>query len=390
MYYFDYCSSMPLYPEVYKVLLETSKSDFANPSSPHLLGLESSNMVETARKNIAQLLSLQPHEVIFTSGATESNNLALIGTVKAARKKGRKKVHIITSMVEHASVFNVCKYMESEGVEVTYLPVNKYGMISVDVLRNCINENTILVSIMDVNNETGTIQPINEIGKLLNEYKEITFHVDGAQGFSKTPNNFEYIDMYTISGHKIGAPKGVGILVKKDNVELIPLFFGGGQEEAIRPGTTNVPSVIAMAEAIKISLEGMSDRHKFFIELNSYLRSKLSNLDGIVINSPQYPFSSSHILNLSSTVEGMNSAILVSLLSKKGIFVSSQSACSSKSKKVSRVLMEMTKDELISTNSLRLSFHESSSFEDADYLVNSMSEIIKHINEKGRFSPFVF
>ncbi|WP_339223012.1 cysteine desulfurase family protein [Paenibacillus sp. FSL H8-0332] len=384
--YLDYCASAPIHPKVYEHYIKASKELYANPSSAHQLGFESNGIVEEAREDIASILEISPREVIFTSGATESNNLAIIGVARAARKSSTEKVHIITSVIEHSSVFNCCKYLEEEGFEITYVPVDMDGRVSVETIKNSIKSNTILVSIMHVNNETGTIQPIDEISKMIKGKGNIFFHVDGVQGFTKAAIDLSDIDLYTLSGHKIGAAKGVGVLIVKENIKLKPMIFGGGQEAGLRSGTTNVPGVISLAEAIKIGILEKNEKMEYIKKLNAFIVDGLKSIPGIVINSPGGEISSPHILNISSTEPGLNSAIILNLLSKKGIIASSQSACSSKSNKQSRILMEMTNDTLISSNSVRFSFNESVNREDAEYLLDSLEKIIIQVRKNGRFA----
>ncbi|MNO12387.1 Cysteine desulfurase [compost metagenome] len=384
--YLDYCASAPMHPKVYEVLMQTSKELFANPSSAHLLGFEVHEIIENSRDYIAKTLGVSSKEIVFTSGATESNNLAIMGVSRAATKMKGGKVHIITSTIEHSSVFNCFKHLEEEGFEVTYIPVDKNGRVSVDIIKKSLRENTALVSIMQVNNETGTIQPIDEIALMLREKKNIYFHVDGVQGFTKTSINLKNIDLYTISGHKIGAPKGIGILLLKEHIQLTPMIFGGGQEDGVRSGTPNVSGIVSITEAIKIGMLEKNEKMRYLKTLYDSLVHRLTDIPEIVINSPGGSLSSPHILNISFNKPGLNSAILINLLSKKGIIASSQSACSSKNSKQSRVLMEMTKDIVISSNSVRFSFSEEVGEAEVDYLVNTLEEIISQVKENGRFA----
>ncbi|MNW44065.1 Cysteine desulfurase [compost metagenome] len=382
--YFDYCASTPLHPEAYEVLMHSTKRFFANPSSVHDMGFEANLRVEEAREQISALLQVKANEVVFTSGATESNNLAILGVVRSWAKKTGQTPHVITTQIEHSSVYNCCKQLATEGVEVTFLPVDRNGVVNVTTIEESIQPNTVLVSVMHVNNETGVIQPIHEIGKLLKNKPDIYFHVDGVQGFGKQSLLIKDIDLYTLSGHKIGGPKGIGLLIIKETVELTPLLHGGEQEHGIRPGTTNVPSVLCMAKAIELTLKNREETMRVLTTLHDLVYSKLVMIPEITMNSAQPPLSSPHIINFSYTGKGITSAILIGILAKQGIIVSSQSACSSKAK-ASRVLMAMTNDETISSSSIRLSLHESVSMKDAEYLIDSIEKMVNHVKTKNKF-----
>lgn len=381
--YLDYCSSTPIHPKVYDVLLKSSQDYYSNPSSSHTLGLEVSDLVEDSRDKIATLLKVESSEVVFTSGATESNNLAIIGTVKALRKSNPSLLHIITTSIEHSSVYNCCKELENENVEVTYLPVDKDGRISVSSVINAIQENTILVTVMHVNNETGSVQPVMEIGDKLKKYPNIHFHVDGVQGFGKVPIELKNVDLYTLSGHKIGAPKGIGILIKKEDINLIPLMYGGNQENGLRSGTTNASGVLSLTEAIKIAVQEQEKNYEVMKQLHEYTLAKLKDIPNLHMNSPKLPLSSPHIINISYTAA--TSAMLVHLFSQRGIILSSQSACSSKGNKVSRVLMEISHDEKISSSSIRISLHETTTHEEIDEFIKVFKEILNHVKSKNKY-----
>lgn len=379
--YFDYCASTPLYPEVFQIFIDSTKSLYMNPSSTHILGQNIKNLVDKSRQDISDLLDIKPSEVIFTSGATESNNIAIIGLIHSMKKSFNKEPHIILSDTEHSSVYNCCKKLEAEGVEVTYLPVNENGLVSINDVRNSIKDNTVLISIMHVNNETGSTQPIQEIGNLVKNKSEIYFHVDGVQAVGKLPLNLEFIDLYTISGHKIGAPKGIGALVVKEHVPISPILFGGNQENGIRPGTTNVPGVLSLTEALKISITKQGNRWRHLTNLHNMLDEFVRSVPELSVNSPKNGDCSPHIYNFS--YKGIPSAILLSILEKRGIIASSQSACSSY-KQTSRVLMAMNGDFEISSSSVRISFHESTRLKDMEYLVNSIKYMVSRV-KSNRF-----
>lgn len=382
--YFDYCASAPLHPQVIHKLIDSSVNLYANASSTHEMGFEVNRIIEASRERIANVLHVKPSEVIFTSGATESNNMAILGVVRAYMKRTSQIPHLILSEVEHSSVYNCCKQLRDEGVEVTFLGVDRSGVVNPSALEKAIQDNTVLVSIMHVNNETGTIQPVHEIGKLLKTKPAIQFHVDGVQGFGKANLDLEDIDLYTLSGHKMGGPKGIGILIAKEGVELMPLMYGGNNEFGHRPGTTNVPGVVCLTEAVELSIAEQAETTTYLTSLHHFIYSKLQSIPELIINTPEPPLSAPHIINFSYHNKGITSAIMISILAKKNIVVSSQSACSSKAKE-SRVLMAMTHNEEIASSSIRLSLHESVSFDDAKYLVNSITEMIDQIKSTNKF-----
>ncbi|GIP51546.1 cysteine desulfurase family protein [Paenibacillus vini] len=382
--YFDYCASTPLHPRAYRTLMDSAKHNYANPSSMHEMGFEASLRVEESREQIARHLQVKATEVIFTSGATESNNLAIVGVARAWKKRTGRNPHIILSQIEHSSVYQCGKQLAEEGVEVSFLPVNSNGIVSPVSVKESLQANTILVSVMHVNNETGAVQPIAEIAELLKSEPQIHFHVDGVQGFGKLQVELEHIDLYTVSGHKIGGPKGIGLLVAKEYIEIGPLMYGGEQEQGVRPGTTNVPAVLSFTEAIVASLEERQEKFEYLTTLHGLVCSRLATIPGLVMNSPLPPLSSPHIINFSYRGRGVTSAMMISMLAKQGIIVSSQSACSSKAK-LSRVLMAMTQDETISSSSIRLSLHEMVTQEDAVYLVAAIERMVSQLKSKNKF-----
>lgn len=382
--YFDYCASTPIEPKVLDIFFNTSEKYFANASSTHPMGLNLDQKVNEARESISSMLNINASEIIFTSGATESNNMAIFGLIRALKKRTNNKVlHIITSEIEHPSVENCCKQLIEEGVEVTYLPVDGTGSVSSSLLKENIKENTVLVSIMHVNNEIGAIQPIEGIGRILEAYPHIYFHVDGVQGFGKIPLSLDNVDLYTISGHKIGGPKGVGILVRKNDVPLLPIIFGGSQEFGVRPGTTNVAGVLAITEAIKLALTNQEKRFSILSDIYNTVYYAIDNIPQLHINSPAAGLGSPHILNFSC--ENTTSALFLAVLAKQGIIASSQSACSSLGNKESRVLMSITHNKAISSSSVRLSFSESTTSFEVDYLIKGLQKTVKLIEGKKIF-----
>ena len=332
--YLDNSATTKPYQEVVDKMVLALTTQYGNPSSIHKKGIEVEREIKEIRRNIARSLGAKENEIYFTSGGTECNN-TIIRSVARLNKK--TKNHIISTVIEHPSVLDTLKDLESEGFEVTYLPVDEDGKISIEDLKNAIKKETILVSIMHVNNEIGTIQPIEEIGKYLKSLDEkIYLHVDAVQSYAKIkfrPSRYN-IDFMSVSGHKLHGPKGIGFMYVKENNRIKPLLTGGGQEIGIRSGTENVPGIYGIGEAVKVinkDLEGTIDKIR---ELRDLLKEEiLANIDDVKINTPEDGVC--HVLNVS--FRGVRGEVLLHYLEQKEIYVSTGSACSSK-KKGSHVL----------------------------------------------------
>lgn len=332
--YLDNSATTKPYQEVVDKMVLALTTQYGNPSSIHKKGIEVEREIKEIRRNIARSLGAKENEIYFTSGGTECNN-TIIRSVARLNKK--TKNHIISTVIEHPSVLDTLKDLESEGFEVTYLPVDKDGKIYIEDLKNAIKKETILVSIMHVNNEIGTIQPIEEIGKYLKSLDEkIYLHVDAVQSYAKIkfrPSRYN-IDFMSVSGHKLHGPKGIGFMYVKENNRIKPLLTGGGQEIGIRSGTENVPGIYGIGEAVKVinkDLEGTIDKIR---ELRDLLKEEiLANIDDVKINTPEDGVC--HVLNVS--FRGVRGEVLLHYLEQKEIYVSTGSACSSK-KKGSHVL----------------------------------------------------
>jgi cysteine desulfurase len=368
-YYFDHCASSPMFPTVIESMSELMKLHYANPAALHRSGAEAMKLVERARTNIAQWMGALPQEVIFTSGGTESNNLAIKGSLFKATRPSK---HVITTAVEHASVYECVRQLESLGIEITIVPVDSMGRVSAHAVEKAIRKETVLVSVMQVNNETGIIQPIDEIGEIVSKHPHIRFHVDGVQAIGKVLFSWKEwgIDLYSGSAHKFGGPKGVGFLLVKDGVELEPILSGGGQEWGNRSGTLNVPGIVGMAQAIRLTLEKREDRRERMYALRRQLLEIVSGIPELLVNGIQSAASNNdtapHIVNLS--YPGMRPEVIVHMLEKHGILVSTQSACSSKSLSPSRVLLAMGHDTDRASGCIRISFGDEHTKEDIDIL----------------------
>ena len=378
--YLDNSATTKPYKEVVEKMIFALENDYANPSSLHKKGLEVEKNIKKIREDIARTLGVKEKEIYFTSGGTESNNSIIRGVLD------KRKNHIITTKIEHPSVLDTIKTLEKEGIEVTYLDVDSEGKIDINSLKSSIKENTILVSVMHVNNEVGSIQPISEVGKYLKTLKEkVYFHVDAVQSFGKInfkPSKYN-IDFMSVSGHKIHGPKGIGFMYIKENSKVKPLFTGGGQEFGFRSGTENIPGIYGLGEAIRITNENLDKNIQKIDSLKNLLKSEiLNNIENVKINSPEDGVC--HILNVSFL--GVKGEVLLHYLEQKDIYVSTGSACSSK-KKGSHVLnaMNLSKDEIEGAIRFSLSCFntEEEILETIKILKNSVEDL-RFIIKKGR------
>ena len=373
--YLDNSATTKPYQEVVDKMVLALTTQYGNPSSIYKKGIEVEREIKEIRRNIARSLGAKETEIYFTSGGTECNNTIIRSVAKLNKKT---KNHIISTVIEHPSVLNTLKDLEADGFEVTYLPVGKDGKISLEDLKNAIKKETILVSVMHVNNEIGTIQPIEEIGKYLKSLDEkVYFHVDGVQSYAKIkfrPSRYN-IDFMSVSGHKLHGPKGIGFMYVKENNRIKPLLTGGGQEIGIRSGTENVPGIYGIGEAVRIlnqDLEGTIDKIK---GLRDLLKEEiLANIDNVKINSPEDGVC--HVLNVS--FRGVRGEVLLHYLEQKEIYVSTGSACSSK-KKGSHVLnaIGLTPDEI--EGAIRFSLSDLNTKEEIMQTVEVLKESVSDL-----------
>ncbi|OZT13752.1 cysteine desulfurase NifS [Priestia aryabhattai] len=363
MIYFD--NSATTFPDkdVLECFFNTTKNYWGNPSSIQGLGRKASVTLEEARNICSDCLGVRPREIVFTSSGTESNNTAI---KSIALQYINQKKHIITTSVEHASVYNTCKQLEEWGFSVTYLSVNKTGHINIEELKRAIRSDTILVSIMHVNSELGSIQPIKEIGELLKNYPAITFHVDAVQAFGKVDIDITNwnIDLLSLSSHKFHSPRGAGILYVREGVYLPPLLVGGGQEYGQRSGTENVASIVAMSKAMEKQCEHIERNNSYLNSLKNHLLSGLRDIPNCHINSSTENNNAPHIINFS--IEGILSDDLIRSLEKYQIFVSKSSACSSSNANPSRVLTACGLNKGIANSAIRVSFSTHNTLEEVE------------------------
>lgn len=376
-YDFDTMSTTPVHPEVLAAYQALLNNYYANSESLHSRGREINELLNQARQQVASLLMLEKHEVIFTSGASEANNLAIKGYAWAKQERGK---HLITSAIEHASVLNSFKQLEQEfGFNVTYLPVNQAGLISLTDLKQAINKETTLVSIMAVNNELGTIEPVNEISQFLKkEHPRIALHVDAVQAVGKIDLALSDFDLITLSAHKINGLKGSGILLKRPGIALIPLISGGNQEQNYRAGTVDALTQIMWAKTLRLALKQQAAADQKVRALNHYLRQQLLAIPGVIINSPL--LASPYILNLS--ILALPSEVTLNALNNQQILVSAASTCSGKTYQASHVLSAIGLSDKLKKHTIRIGLAASHTNQDLDYLVTSLKEVI---NQYGQF-----
>lgn len=368
--YFDNAATTAVFPEVKKLMIKLMEEDYGNPSSLHMKGVEAERYIKTATSQIAKELKCQEKEIVFTSGGTEANNLAIIGGTMAHRRAGK---HIITSEIEHASVSATMDFLVKEGYEVSIVGVDSEGKLKLDELKATLRPDTILVSVMYVNNEIGAIEPIEEIGKIIKEYNQsILFHVDAVQAFGKlrfTPKKL-MADLVSISGHKIHGPKGSGVLYIKDKTLIRPILYGGGQQKAMRSGTENVPAIAGMGLAAELMYKNHEAKMEHISNLKNSFIDKVTKLENVFNNSGEAP----HIASI--TFVGIRSEVMLHALEDKGIYVSSGSACSSNKPHISNVLKAIGLDSTKLESTLRFSFSEFNTMEQVDYAVQMIEEIL--------------
>jgi len=372
--YFDNSATTRCFDSVTDIMVKVMKEAYGNPSSMHNKGVEAEGYVRYAKEIIAKSLKVTEKEIFFTSGGTESDNLALIGAAMAQYRYGK---HLITSMIEHPAVIQTMKYLETQGFTVTYLPVDENGRVRVRDVANAMTKDTILVSIMHTNNEIGSLQPVEEIGALIKSMNPRTlFHVDAVQGYGKVriyPKKMN-IDMLSVSGHKIHGPKGIGFLYVNEKVRLKPVIYGGGQQGGLRSGTENVPGIAGIGKAVE---ELFRDFEKDIDELYSikqYFVDEITKIDGVYVNGLTGKDSAPHVVSVS--VRGIRSEVLLHALEDKGIYISAGSACSSHKKESSATLkaIGVAKDLLDST--VRFSFSVFTTREEIDYAVKVLAQIV--------------
>lgn len=380
--YFDNSATTRCYDSVKDIVIRTMTEDFGNPSAMHLKGVEAEKYVKDSAAQLARILKVQEKEILFTSGGTESDNLALIGGAMANKRSGN---HIITTAVEHPAVSQPALFLQEQGFEVTYLPVDSRGVVKLDALEAVLRPDTILVSVMFVNNEVGAVMPVEEISRRIREKSpKALFHVDAIQAFGKYriyPKKMG-IDLLSVSSHKIHGPKGVGFLYISEKAKIQPQILGGGQQSGMRSGTDNVPGIAGLGVAAEEIYRNLDANVEKMYCLKEHIAKGLAKIPDIRMNGMDLREGTPQILSIS--VMGVRSEVLLHSLEERGIFISAGSACSSHKRKPSSTLaaMGMPKDQIEST--VRLSFSEENTVEEANYFLQVMEEIVPMLRRYSR------
>ena len=373
--YLDHNATTPTHPEVVKEMLPYFEEVFGNASSIHLFGQQARKAVDGAREKLAEFIGAKPEEIVFTSGGTEADNFAIKGIAYANESKGK---HIITSSIEHHAVLNTCKYLEKQGFQVTYLPVDEYGFVDPGDMMKAINKETILITIMHANNEVGTIEPISEIGKIA-KGKEIIFHTDAVQSLGKIPVDVNElnVDLLSLSAHKIYGPKGIGALYIRKGTRIQPLIHGGHHEKNRRAGTENVPGIAGLGKAIEIVKTSIDKESIYLTDLRNRLCSGISEkIDCVYLNG----HSGKRLPNtLNMSFEFVEGESIILNLDMKGVAVASGSACTSGSLEPSHVLKAMGVAPAVAQGSIRFSLGKDNTEEDIDYVLEVLPEIISRL-----------
>ncbi len=386
--YFDNSATTKALPEVVEAMTDALQVRYGNPSSLHEKGLEAERLVKSVRRRVASFVGADDSEIHFTSGATEGNNLVIRGTVARLSRQGD---HIVTTEIEHPSVVKTCERLEDEGFRVTWLPVSGEGRVSVEDLRNCLSEETVLVSIMAVNNEVGSLQPVEEIGLAVEKFRRrsgsaVVFHSDAVQLAGKMPLDVSRLrsDLVTFSAHKFHGPKGAAVLYVRDGVRLTPLMAGGEQEAGMRPGTENVPAIAGLGAAVEaVEREGIAEQGRRLRKLKRRLWEGIeARFDDFAVNGPSTPEEGApHILNVS--FPGVKAEVLVHYLESEKIYVSTGSACSSRKPEPSRVLRALGVEREVAESGIRFSFGHFNTESEVERCLDVLEEGVSELRSFG-------
>ena len=406
--YLDNSATTRCFDEVREYMSEIMDRYYGNPSSMHMVGVEAEKHIRYATDIFTGLLKADAKEIVYTSGGTESDNMALIGCARANQRAGR---HIITTKIEHPAVLETCAYLEREGYEVTYLDVDESGCVRPEDLKAVLRDDTILVSVMYVNNEIGSLQPIGELGRIIKDHNpSVLFHVDAVQGFGKVRINpkREKIDLLSISGHKIHGPKGVGVLYVNGKAKIQPIVFGGGQQRGLRSGTENVPGIAGMAKAAQLLYSDFDDKIDRLYELKTYFVNELMKLDGVTVNglpvTVDAPEVSDGVKNgtgsidgipektirmtaphiVSASIEGIRAEVLLHALEEKEIYVSSGSACASNKPAISETLKAIGVRRELLDSTIRFSMSVETTREELDHTLEALKELLPALRRYTR------
>lgn len=380
--YFDNGATTRALPQVREIMDEVLEKEYGNPSSMHMKGFDAEKYVNHAKEIIAKSLKVDPKEIYFTSGGTEANNLALIGTAFANK---RERKHIITSCIEHASVYNPLSFLEDEGFEVTYLPVDEHGIVDLEALKKALRKDTLMVSIMCVNNEIGAIEPVEEIGKIVKSFDpKILFHTDCIQAYGKLncyPKKWK-ADMISVSGHKIHGPKGIGFIYIKNGTKIKPIIWGGNQQKGMRSGTENVPGIAGLSLAAKTIYDNLDEKVEKMRALKQHFIEGVEKIENTTIHGLYDETSAPHIISVG--IAGIRSEVLLHALEDKGIYVSSGSACASNHPQISGVLKGIGAKQEFLDATLRFSMSEFTTLEEIDYTLDALYNIVPMLRRYTR------
>ena len=385
--YLDNSATTRVFPEVAELMTKIMCDDYGNPSSLHMKGVQAEQYLRAAKETFVRILKVDEKEIYFTSGGTESDNMALIGCARANARRGR---HLITTQIEHPAVLNTMRYLESAGYRVTYLPVNAHGLISLEDLRRAMTQDTILVSVMHTNNEIGALEPVEEAAALVKRMNPFTlFHVDAVQGFGKAkiyPKRMG-IDLMSVSGHKIHGPKGIGLLYVDQRVKIQPILYGGGQQQNMRSGTDNVPGIAGFAKAAELLYARYEEDIRRLYQCKRYFLDGVRRMEGMKVNGllpgePEGAGTAPHIVSVS--VEGVRSEVLLHALEEEGIYVSAGSACAARKPQPSVTLKAIGIEKPLLESTIRFSFSVYTTKEELDYTLRAMYDKIPMLRRYTR------
>ena len=371
MIYLDYSANTHVNKEVVDTFSKVSLDYIGNPNSLHKLGVDAKKLMDAATKQVAELLKVKEDEIIFTSGASESNNLAIMGVVNKYPNRGK---HIITTKLEHSSILECVNYLEKKGYIIDYVNVGEDGLIDIEHFKSLLTKETVLVTIHHVNSEVGFCQNVNEIGKILKDYPTTIFHVDGTQAVGKIFVSLENIDLYSMSSHKFFGLKGVGCLIKKNGIEIDPIIHGGKSQTIYRSGTPSLPLIVSLSRALRLALTDLDKKYNYVKELSNFLKEELSKVDGVIINSNLN--SIPHIVNIS--VLGIKPETMLHALEEYDIYISTKTACS-KDNSDSLTLITIGRDSSISGHSIRISISHLTTKEEIHSFVENLKKCIKKL-----------
>lgn len=376
MVYLDYAAATPIDNEVLDTYYEISKKYYANPNSSHKMGLEAKELIKECTNNIANTLNVLPEEIIYTSGATESNNLVIKGICERYKNRGK---HILISALEHNSIVSAVTSMSEKGFEVEIIPVTKEGIVDIEALKDMLRKDTILVSICTVDSEIGLKQPLNEISKVLKEYPNTIFHTDASQAVGKVDIDYSLVDLATITPHKFYGPTGIGILVKKKNIDLKPQIEGGKSTTIYRSGTPSLPLIAASSKAISLAINNQNNRNNHIKELSNIVKDTLSKYNNVYINNTND--SIPHTINFS--IKGIPALEVQRKLEEHNIYLSTKTSCCP-IETPSKLVYALTKDKSLSSSSLRLSISHLTTKEEIDIFLQAFNSIYKEYEENGK------